>query len=86
MRSLFPITDGYKPEGKGWQDGGRASLSPSLTRAHVGREEEIMFIVLLVYQSPPPSLSFPVLILAGGGSGVGFVNLNSPLSLEGGNT
>ena len=43
-----------------------------------------MFIVLLVYQSPP-SLSFPVLILASGGGGVGFVNLNSPLSLEGGN-
>ena len=41
-----------------------------------------MFIVLLVYQSPPsPSLS--LLILPGGG-GVGFVNLNSPLSsLEG---
>ena len=44
-----------------------------------------MFIVLLVYQSPPLSLSFPVLILPGGGGGVGFVNLNSPLSLEGGN-
>ena len=35
--------------------------------------------------SLPLSLSFPVLILAGGGGGVGFVNLNSPLSLEGGN-
>ena len=60
----------------GRTEGGPPSLPPSLTRAHVGREEEIMFIVLLVYQSPP--LSFPVLILPGGG-GVGFVNLNSPL-------
>ena len=81
VRSLFPITDGYKPEGKdGRTEGGPPSLPPSLTPAHVGREEEIMFIVLLVYQSPP--LSFPVLILPGGG-GVGFVNLMSPLSLEG---
>ena len=82
VRSLFPITDGYKPEGK---DGRTEGGPPSLTRAHVGREEEIMFIVLLVYQSPL-SLSFPVLILAGGGGGVGFVNLNSPLSpSKGGN-
>ena len=58
---------------------------PSLPRAHVGREEEIMFIVLLVYQSPPLSLLPRPHPRWRCSCSVGFVNLNSPLSLEGGN-
>ena len=81
--SLSRMDISQKERMAGRTEGGPPSLPPSCACGERGGNYVYRFIGLSV---SPLSLSFPVLILAGGGGGVGFVNLNSPLSLEGGNT